>query len=114
MIQKGEIYLIDFNNQIGSEQAGIRPAVIVQNKAGNNRSPTTIVCPLTSKVKTNVATHVELTPDDCGILRPSTVLCEQIRVIDKTRIKRKLGDIINKQKIQDINNKLMISIGVKI
>lgn len=111
-MQRGEIYLIDFSNQIGSEQAGLRPAIIVQNEVGNNNSPTTIVCPLTSQNKKNMATHVELTPNDCGILKTSIVLCEQIRVIDKSRIKRKIGNIINKRKIEDINRKLMISIGV--
>jgi len=57
-------------------------------------------------------THVPLTPSDCGIIKESTVLCEQIRVIDKSRIRRKVGEVINIQKIEDINQKLMISIGI--
>lgn len=114
MMHRGEIYLIDFSNQIGSEQAGLRPAVIVQNEVGNTNSQTTIVCPLTSRDKQKMPTHVELTPTDCGILKTSVVLCEQIRVVDKSRIRKKVGDITNRNKIEDINNKLMISIGVKI
>lgn len=99
-------------NQVGSEQAGIRPAVIVQNEVGNQHSPTTIICPLTSQDKTPIVTHVNLTPSDADIIKASTVLCEQIRVIDKSRIRRKLGEVRNRQKIEDINKKIMLSIGI--
>lgn len=109
---RGEIYLVDLSSHIGSEQSGVRPALIVQNDIGNAYSPTTIICPLTSQVKTNVNTHVTLTPDDCGILRDSIVLCEQVRVVDKSRLMKKLGEVTNQQKINDINRKLMISIGL--
>lgn len=112
MIRRGEIYLIDLSNQVGSEQGGIRPAVIVQNEAGNVHSPTTIVCPLTSRQKSMAATHVNLTPEDAGIIKDSTVLCEQVRVIDKTRIKRKLGEVRNLEKIEDINQKILVSFGI--
>ncbi len=111
-MHRGEIYLVDLSSQIGSEQSGIRPALIVQNEQGNSHSPTTIICPLTSQEKTPVSTHVTLSPSDAGILKVSTVLCEQIRVIDKTRVKRKLGEVVNRDKINDINRKLMISIGI--
>lgn len=111
-MRRGEIYLVDLSDQVGSEQSGIRPAVIVQNEIGNMHSPTTIVCPLTSKSKPTMNTHLLLTPDDCGIIKDSVVLCEQIRVIDKSRLKRKVGEIVNRKKIEDINKTLMISIGV--
>lgn len=111
-MHRGEIYLVDLSSHVGSEQSGTRPALIVQNERGNQHSPTTIVCPLTSKVKPGIDTHITLTPADCGIIRESTVLCEQIRVVDKTRLIRKVGEIVNKQKIEDINQKLMISIGI--
>lgn len=104
--------MIDLSNQVGSEQSGIRPAVIVQNEIGNVNSPTTIVCPLTSKKKSMSATHVELTPSDAGVIKDSTVLCEQVRVIDKTRIRKKLGEVKNLQKIEDINQKILISFGL--
>jgi len=58
-------------------------------------------------------THVPLSPSDCGILKESTVLCEQIRVIDKSRLKKKLGEVVNQQKLEDINKKLRISIGIE-
>ena len=91
----------------------MRPVVIIQNEQGNFHSPTTIICPITTKVKNEIGTHVQISPDDCDIMKESTILCEQIRVIDKTRLKRKLGQINNKQIIDDINKKLMISLGVK-
>lgn len=111
-MHRGDIYLVDLSSHVGSEQTGIRPALIVQNEKGNLHSPTTIICPLTSSHKPILNTHVELTPDDCGILKNSTVLCEQVRVIDKTRLLKKLGEVININKIQDVNKKLMISMGI--
>lgn len=112
MIRRGEIYLIDLTDQIGSEQSGVRPAVVVQNEMGNLHSPTTIICPLTSKSKSMAATHVSLTPYDAGVVKESTVLCEQVRVIDKSRIKKKLGEVTNMKKIEDINHKILVSFGI--
>lgn len=112
MLHRGEIYLVDLSNNIGSEQSGLRPAIIVQNETGNACSPTTIICPLTSKQKPSLGTHVLLTPDDCGIIKDSTILCEQIRTIDKSRLRKKVGELKNQNKIDDINRKLMISIGL--
>ena len=111
-MHRGEIYLVDLSNHVGSEQSGIRPALIVQNERGNTHSPTTIICPLTSRQKTELDTHVLLTPEDCGILKESTVLCEQVRVVDKVRVKKKVGEVINRKKIEDINRKLLISLGI--
>lgn len=111
-MKRGEIYLVDLDNACGSEQAGIRPALIIQNEVGNAHSPTTIVCPLTTKNKSLKATHVVLTPQDSGVIKESTVLCEQIRVIDKTRLMRKLGEVSCVKKLEDINRKLMVSIGL--
>ena len=104
--------MIDLSNQVGSEQSGVRPAVIVQNETGNMHSPTTIVCPLTSKKKKMSVTHVALTPEDAGVAQESTVLCEQVRVIDKARIRKKLGEVKNLEKIEDINKKILISFGI--
>lgn len=111
-MRRGELYLADLNQQVGSEQSGLRPVIIVQNEQGNSHSPTTIICPITSRDKTEIATHVTITPDDCDIIRESIILCEQVRVVDKTRLKRKLGQINNKKIIEEVNKKLMISIGV--
>lgn len=112
-MNRGDIYLVDFSDNVGSEQAGLRPAVIVQNECHNKSSPTTIVCPMTSRQKKETGTHVTLSPEDCGVRTTSIVLCEQIRVIDKSRMVRKVGTV-TQQKILDINKKLMVSIGLSI
>lgn len=112
MVHRGEIYLVDLLDQKGSEQNGVRPAVIVQNDKGNMCSPTTVICPLTTKQKNMSATHVELTTYDAGIVKDSTVLCEQVRVIDKTRIKKRLGEIENLGKMAEINQKILVLFGI--
>ena len=109
---RGGIYLVDLRERVGSEQGGLRPVVVIQNDNGNRFSPTTIICPLTSKNKQMKETHVILTPDDCGVIMDSTVLCEQITTIDKSRIKSKVGEIRNPQKICDIEEKILISFGI--
>ena len=112
-MRRGEIYLADLNKQIGSEQSGLRPVVIIQNEVGNTFSPTTIICPITSKNTTkNSPTHVPITPDNCDIIKTSVILCEQIRVVDKTRLVKKLGIIKNINILNEINKKLLVSIGV--
>jgi len=109
---RGGIYLVDLRERVGSEQKGIRPVVVIQNDIGNKYSPTTIVCPLTSKSKQMKETHVILTPDDSGVIMDSTVLCEQIMTIEKKRIKAKVGEIRNPQKLCDIEKKILISFGI--
>jgi len=112
-MRRGEIYLADLNKQIGSEQSGLRPVVIIQNEVGNAFSPTTIICPITSKNTTKYSpTHVSITPNNCDIIKTSIILCEQIRVIDKTRLVKKLGKIKNMDILNEINKKLLVSIGV--
>ena len=111
-VLRGEIYLADLSERVGSEQGGVRPVVVMQNNKGNKHSPTIIVCLLTSKKKKMNETHVLLTPDDCGVIMNSTVLCEQIITIDKSRIKTRLGKIHNPQKLSDIEEKIMISFGI--
>lgn len=112
MIKRGDIYWVNFGVQKGSEQSGLRPAVIVQNDVGNKYSPITLVCPMTSKVKKQMPTHVVLNPEDCGIEKLSTVLCEQSRIIDKSRLLDKFGEITEPNIIEDINEKIMISFGL--
>lgn len=109
---RGGIYLVDLRNRVGSEQGGIRPVLVMQNDKGNKYSPTTIICPLTSKNKQMKETHVTLTPDDCGVIMDSTVQCEQVMTIDKSRIRSKVGEIRNPQKLCDIEEKIMISFGI--
>ena len=104
--------LVYFGKGIGSEQNGVRPAVVVQNDIGNKYSTTTLVCPVTSKSKKKMPTHVEITPNDCSVNENSVVLCEQSRVIDKQRMLKKLGEIKNMELINEINHKIAISFGL--
>ena len=111
-IHRGDICLVDFKKNEGSEQSGIRPALILQNNIGNHYSPITIVCPITSNIKKYQATHVKISPEECGVLKESIVLCEQIRAIDKSRIRRKVGRIIQPQILSDIEMKTRFLLGL--
>lgn len=102
---------MDFGLSNGSVQGGIRPAVVIQNDVGNAHSPTAIVCPMTSKQKRAIPTHVRITPKD-GSDKDSLLLCEQILTIDKTRFIKKLGRI-EKQKIEEVNKAVRISLGLE-
>ncbi len=108
---RGEIYLVDLSGEVGAEQGGIRPAVIIQNDKGNQYSPTTMICPMTSRMKKNIPTHVLLTQSD-GVSKTSICLCEQLRTIDKSRIIKKLGEVKSRAAIEEINKKVAIAAGL--
>ena len=92
MIKRGEIYCADLNPIVGSEQGGIRPVLIIQNDVGNQYSPTVIVAAVTSQInKAKMPTHVELSAALCGLPRDSVALAEQLRTLDKQRLRDKLG-----------------------
>ena len=112
-ITRGDIFYANLDGTIGSEQSGIRPVIVVQNDVGNKYSPTTIIVPLTKKVrlKINQPTHFWINP--FGNIRfDSIVLTEQIRVIDKSRLKEKIG-VMNNKAMQEIDNKILIALGLK-
>ena len=112
-ITRGDIFYANLDGTIGSEQSGIRPVIVVQNDVGNKYSPTTIIVPLTKKVrlKINQPTHFWINP--FGNIRfDSIVLTEQIRVIDKSRLKEKIG-VMNDKAMQEIDNKILIALGLK-
>ena len=91
-IKRGEIYYADLSPVVGSEQGGVRPVLIIQNDVGNKYSPTVIVSAITSKIdKAKIPTHIELKASECGLIKDSVVLLEQIRTIDKKRLKEKIG-----------------------
>lgn len=109
---RGELYYAVLGQGIGSEQSGTRPVVVLQNDVGNRYSPTTIVAPISGQrdTKASLPTHYHL--EGLGILRsPSTVLLEQIRVIDKSRLRRKLG-WLPQEHIQGIDQAIKISLGL--
>ena len=111
-VKRGEIYYADLSPVVGSEQGGIRPVLIVQNDVGNRYSPTVIAAAITSqKDKTNLPTHIELNASKCGLAKDSIVLLEQIRTIDKCRLKGYLGSISQKE-MRDIDRALKLSIGL--
>ena len=111
-VVRGEVYMVDFGDALGSEQGGIRPALILQNNTGNFYAPTTIVCPMTTKKKRLAATHVMLFPAECGLLKPSILLCEQVRVVDKQRIGKRIGLVTNQKTLSEIEQKMKLSLGI--
>ncbi len=111
-VKRGEIYYADLSPVVGSEQGGIRPVLIVQNDVGNKFSPTVIAAAITSqKEKSRLPTHIELQSTGCGLSRDSVVLLEQIRTIDKRRLKEKMGQL-DTGSMGEINRALSISFGL--
>ena len=93
-IKRGDIYYADLSPVVGSEQGGIRPVLIVQNDVGNRHSPTVIAAAITSQTgKARLPTHIELAAQSYGLSRDSVVLLEQIRTIDKKRLKERMGRV---------------------
>lgn len=112
VIHRGDIYYADLRPVIGSEQGGIRPVLIVQNDMGNRHSPTVICAAITSKMnKAKLPTHVELSADKYGIVKDSVILLEQVRTIDKSRLKEKVChlDMIALDKV-DLALKISLSL----
>ena len=94
IIKRGDIYYADLSPVVGSEQGGIRPVLIVQNDVGNRYSPTVIAAAITSqKDKTNLPTHIQVNAIGCGLAKDSIVLLEQVRTIDKQRLKERMGSL---------------------
>ena len=93
-IKRGDIYYADLSPVIGSEQGGIRPVLIIQNDVGNKYSPTVIAAAITSqREKTKLPTHISVCSGECGLAKDSIVLLEQVRTIDKTRLKERMGSL---------------------
>ena len=112
-VKRGEIYYADLSPVVGSEQGGARPVLIVQNDVGNKYSPTVIAAAITSqKEKAKLPTHIALQAQTCGLAKDSVVLLEQIRTIDKKRLKERMGEI-DQSSMNKINNALSISFGLE-
>ena len=91
IIRRGDIYYADLRPVVGSEQGGIRPVLVIQNDIGNRHSPTVIVAAITSRMnKAKLPTHVELDSNRCDIVKDSVILLEQLRTIDKKRLREKV------------------------
>ena len=112
MVRRGEIYYAELSPVVGSEQGGVRPVLIVQNDVGNKHSPTVIAAAITSqREKAKLPTHIELRAASCGLSRDSVVLLEQIRTIDKRRLKERMGEL-DAPAMSQVNNALEISFGL--
>ena len=101
-VRRGDIWLCDLSNALGSEQTGTRPVVILQNDKGNEASPITIVVPLTSRKKHYVPTRVPLPAKEAGVAVDSLAMVEQMRCVDRKRLLRKLGQITSQKLMQEI------------
>ena len=111
MIKRGELYYADLSPVVGSEQGGVRPVLVVQNDVGNKYSPTVIAAAVTSKLdKARLPTHIELTATDFGLTRDSVILLEQIRTIDKRRLKDRIG-LLPPSLMKKVDRALYISLG---
>ncbi|MFA9398494.1 MAG: type II toxin-antitoxin system PemK/MazF family toxin [Clostridiaceae bacterium] len=112
IVRRGDIFYADLSPVVGSEQGGIRPVIIVQNDIGNKHSPTVIVAAITSQInKAKLPTHVEVSSEEYGLNKDSVVLLEQIRTLDKKRLKEKIGHMIERD-IKKVDEALLISLGL--
>lgn len=110
-IRRGELYYADLSPVVGSEQGGVRPVLVVQNDVGNRYSPTVIAAAVTSKLdKARLPTHIELSAKLYGLSKNSVVLLEQIRTIDKRRLKERIG-ALSPQTMARVDDALLISLG---
>ena len=113
IIKRGDMFYADLSPVVGSEQGGIRPVLIIQNDIGNKYSPTVIAAAITSQtMKNKLPTHIEINSKICGLKTDSVVLTEQIRTIDKSRLKEKIGHIEDAQILDKINNAIGVSFGL--
>ena len=113
IVKRGDIYYADLSPVIGSEQGGIRPVLIIQNDVGNKYSPTVIAAAITSQInKAKMPTHIELSASEYGLYKDSVILLEQIRTIDKKRLREKVAHL-DKKLMEDVNNALSVSFGLE-
>ncbi len=113
VIKRGDMFYADLSPVVGSEQGGTRPVLIIQNDTGNKYSPTVIAAAITSQTgKAKLPTHIEIEAESIGLKSNSIVLTEQIRTIDKSRLKEKIGHIEDEAVMGKINNALGVSFGL--
>ena len=111
-VKRGDIYYADLSPVVGSEQGGLRPVLIIQNDVGNKYSPTVIAAAITSRMgKTKLPTHIDVFADRAGLARDSIVLLEQLRTLDKRRLKEKMGHL-DEAVMRDIDNAIAVSLGL--
>ncbi|MEG0767934.1 MAG: type II toxin-antitoxin system PemK/MazF family toxin [Clostridia bacterium] len=110
-VKRGEIYCADLNPVVGSEQGGVRPVLVIQNDIGNKYSPTVIVLAITSRIeKARLPTHVEVAAGEAGLTKPSVILAEQVRTLEKKRLREKMGMLDDMQMLR-VNEAIQTSLG---
>lgn len=113
IVKRGDIYYADLSPVIGSEQGGIRPVLIIQNDVGNKYSPTVIAAAITSQInKAKMPTHIELSASKYGLYKDSVILLEQIRTIDKKRLREKVAHL-DKKLMKTVDDALSVSFGLE-
>ena len=111
-VRRGDIFYADLSPVVGSEQGGLRPVLIIQNDIGNRHSPTVIAAAITSRVsKTRLPTHIDIYADQVGLAKDSVILLEQIRTLDKRRLKEKMGHL-DDSIMDTVNTAIAISFGL--
>jgi mRNA interferase MazF len=112
IIKRGDIFYADLSPVVGSEQGGVRPVLIVQNDIGNKYSPTVIAAAITSQInKAKLPTHIEISAQEYGLAKDSVILLEQVRTIDKKRLREKIGRL-DDELMEKVNEALGISFGL--
>ena len=111
-VRRGDIYYADLSPVVGSEQGGLRPVLIIQNDIGNRYSPTVIAAAITSRMsKTHLPTHIDVFADRVGLAKDSVILLEQIRTLDKRRLREKMGHL-DEGMMNEVNTAIAISFGL--
>ena len=111
-VKRGEIYYADLSPVVGSEQGGMRPVLIIQNDVGNRYSPTVIAAAITSRLgKTKLPTHIDVHAQRAGLSRDSVVLLEQLRTLDKRRLKERMGRL-DEDMMREIDTAIAVSLGL--
>lgn len=111
-VKRGDIYYADLSPVVGSEQGGLRPVLIIQNDVGNRYSPTVIAAAITSRMgKTRLPTHIDVYADKAGLAKDSVILLEQIRTLDKRRLKEKMGHL-DESVMHAVNTAIAVSFGL--
>ncbi|MCD8341815.1 MAG: type II toxin-antitoxin system PemK/MazF family toxin [Clostridiales bacterium] len=112
-VRRGDIFYADLSPVVGSEQGGVRPVLIIQNDMGNRHSPTVIAAAITSQMnKAKLPTHIELIDQDCGLTRDSVVLLEQVRTLDKRRLRERMGRL-GEEQMKLVDTAIEVSFGLK-
>lgn len=112
VVKRGDVFYADLSPVVGSEQGGVRPVLVIQNDIGNKYSPTVIIAAVTSQInKAKLPTHIEISGDEYGLNKDSVILTEQVRTIDKKRLKERIGHL-DENLMAKVNDALQVSFGL--